>query len=209
MSRSLSTAAARAGSSLLDGRQAVVTSRAATRKHLIGITLAQSLELPEGADRMSGQEEEKVRFRSATFVIVTAIAFLTLAHPSAQEPAINRAFPSGGTVVLDLSAGDYRITGSRDNRIRVEWRTDDPDDDARVQVRTDVKALRATVLTDGPVKGFDVRIELPQKSNLVARLSAGELDIRGIEGDKDVTARAGDINIEVGDRDRYRRVNAS
>jgi hypothetical protein len=54
-----------------------------------------------------------------------------------------------------------------------------------------------------------VRIEVPQRSDLVVRLSAGELHIHRIEGSKDVSARAGEIDLEVGAREQYRRVDAS
>jgi hypothetical protein len=148
-----------------------------------------------------------VRYGPAV-ALTTILGLAALVDVAAQERVIERAFPHGGTIVLDLSAGDYEIIGSRDNRIRVEWHTR-RDNDARVRVRADVNARRATILTDGPTRDFTVRIELPQRSNLVARLSAGELDIRGIEGSKDVAARAGDIDIDVGDRDSYRRVDAS
>ena len=43
----------------------------------------------------------------------------------------------------------------------------------------------------------------------VLKLSAGDLKVSGIEGSKDVEARAGDVTIAVGERDLYRHVNAS
>ncbi|MBI2220250.1 MAG: hypothetical protein HYU53_03480 [Acidobacteria bacterium] len=41
------------------------------------------------------------------------------------------------------------------------------------------------------------------------RLSAGDLDVRRVEGSKDVDMWAGDVRIEVGEADGYRRVEAS
>ena len=127
---------------------------------------------------------------------------------AAPQP-IEKPFASGGTVTLKLSAGDYDVIGSTDNRIRIIWENDsidNPDVDADVVVR----GTQATVETDGPNgKGVDARIDLPRRSDLIVTLSAGDLGISGIEGSKDVSARAGDINISVGAPEEYRHVNAS
>ena len=66
------------------------------------------------------------------------------------------------------------------------------------------QSSRATVRVDTPWHdGAKMRIELPRRSNIVVRLSAGDLTIRGIEGSKDVSASAGDVKIDVGSRDQY------
>ena len=41
------------------------------------------------------------------------------------------------------------------------------------------------------------------------RLSAGDLTIKGVEGDKDVECRAGDVDIEVAHPEDYRHRDAS
>ena len=115
---------------------------------------------------------------------------------------------SGGTVRLDLAAGDYEIVASKDDHIRVSW--DDRGKAAEVTLRIDVNASRATLRTETPWKdGPTIRIELPRRTNMVVRLTAGDLRIKGIEGSKDVSARAGDVNISVGPREQYRYVKAS
>ena len=42
---------------------------------------------------------------------------------AAQAPAtsVERPFAAGGRVTMDLSAGEYEITGSPDNRVRLDW----------------------------------------------------------------------------------------
>ena len=135
--------------------------------------------------------------------------FASLLAPSmgAQTEVLDRAFAPGGTVVLDLSAGEYEIVGTADNRIHVDWRESDSRD---VNVDVDVKGREATIWIDGPLtQGAEALVELPQRTNLVVTLSAGELRIRRLEGSKNVSARAGEIEIEVGARDQYRQVDAS
>jgi hypothetical protein len=142
-----------------------------------------------------------------TKAAATALA-LVLAGSVADAEVTERKFVSGGTVRLELGAGEYEIVGSRDDRIRVVW--DGRASDTDVSLRIDVKASRATVRTDTPWHdGGKIRIELPRHSNIVLRLSAGDLKIRGIEGSKDVSAQAGDVTIDIGSRDQYRYVNAA
>jgi len=125
-----------------------------------------------------------------------------------QAREVERKFVPGGTVRLELDAGDYEIVGSRDDRIRVTW--DEKKNDTDVSLRIDAAASRATVRTDTPWHdGAKIRIELPRRTNIVVKLSAGDLDISGIEGSKDVSAGAGDVKIGVGSREQYRYVTAS
>ena len=143
-------------------------------------------------------------------IVVPASAALAmlLAGTVAEAKVTERAFMSGGTVRLDLAAGEYEIVASKDNHIRVSW--DDRGKHADVTLRIDVNASRATVRTETPWKdGPTIRIELPRRTNMVVRLTAGDLNIKGIEGSKDVSARAGDVIISVGPREQYRYVKAS
>jgi hypothetical protein len=142
--------------------------------------------------------------------LVVAVAATT--PQAAQDRTSERAFASGGTVYLDLSAGEYTITPSSDDTIRVTARPTSKHDADETSVRIDVNTARqrAEVFVDGPLNdGVKVDIELPRRTHLVTELSAGELRLKGIEGSKDISARAGELNIEVGERDRYRHVDAS
>ena len=120
-----------------------------------------------------------------------------------------RAFARGGTVQLNLGAGEYHINGIPDDKLRVRWRTRDPDDARRVRVSADVQGRAATVRVDGPKNGFRVDIDMPERSDVRLDLSAGEIRMRGIEGNKDISMWAGDASIEIGDPSRYRRVDAT
>lgn len=140
---------------------------------------------------------------------VLTLAVLLVAPLAAQAKTIERQFVSGGTVQLDLSAGDYDIVASSDNRIRITL-TDRGKDNPDAYVDIDIKGSTASIETDGPMTdGLDVRIELPRLTNIVLKLSAGDLKVAGVEGSKDVSAGAGDVSIAVGPRDQYRHVNAS
>ncbi len=144
-----------------------------------------------------------------TIVIPAAGALaLLLAGTQARAEGTDRKFVSGGTVRLELAAGEYEIVASRDDHIRVSW--PDRGKDADVTVRIDPKASKATITTETPWKdGPSIRIELPRRTNMIVKLTAGDLKIAGVEGSKDVSAHAGDVKISVGSRDQYRYVKAS
>ena len=124
--------------------------------------------------------------------------------------SLERPFVQNGKIRMDLSAGEYRISASKDNRIRVEWSVRDADSLAKVRTRADVRDRDATIATDGPSnKGFKVAIQVPDKTDLFVRLTAGDLRIEGISGNKDVELHAGDARIDVVRAEDYHSVDAS
>jgi len=124
--------------------------------------------------------------------------------------SLERSFVSKGNIRMDLSAGEYRISGAPDNRIRVDWSVSDPDYLWKVKAKADVRGTDATIATDGPSnKGFRVTIHVPSESNLYVRLTAGEMKVAGIRGNKDIELHAGELDIDVGRADDYQHVDAS
>ena len=123
--------------------------------------------------------------------------------------ALERAFQSGGRVRLDLSAGDCLIRRGTDDALRVKWLTRTAADLERVRVRADVNGQQATISTRGPRNHFRVVIDLPRHTDLFVRMSAGDLTIERVDGNKDVRLRAGDLRIDVGDGTSYASVDAA
>jgi hypothetical protein len=145
--------------------------------------------------------------------LVAAVAVLTVtvsAQESRPANSLERRFPANGSVKMDLVAGDYLITGTPQDRVRVEWTTRDPDALWRVKVRADVRDRELKLETDGPsTKGLKFLIQVPNHSDMYVRLSAGDLKLEDVRGNKDVELRAGDLRIDVGRAEDYRRVDAS
>ena len=129
---------------------------------------------------------------------------------SDQSGSLERRFAANGRIRMDLSAGEYRISGGPDNRIRMEWRTRDSDQMARVKTRADVRGTEADITTDAPRNSsFRVTIEVPARTDLDVRMTAGELRVERVQGNKEINLHAGDIDIDVGNPADYRRVEAS
>ena len=145
------------------------------------------------------------------------VGTLFVAAPESQSPSqarpsgsLERPFTANGRISMDLSAGEYRISGTPDSRVRLEWSVRDRDKLSRVQARADVRGREAAITTDGPDNAnLEVEIQVPRRSDLYVRLTAGELTIEDVEGNKDVALHAGELNIDIGRAEDYRSVEAS
>jgi hypothetical protein len=144
--------------------------------------------------------------RLVTGAIVVLAASGIWVGAFAQEDPVQRSF-GGAAVHLDLSVGDYRVTASPDNRIRVTPRT--KTDQVSTRIKVNLLGTRADVRVVGPKDGFDADIQLPARVSVVVELAGGSLQLSGVEGSKDIAANTANIEIAVGDRERYRRVMAS
>ena len=148
-------------------------------------------------------------------IVIAAIFGTALATATAQNSqdarpsdSLERPFAANGRIKMDLSAGDYRISGSPDAKIRVLWSVRDPEQLAKVKARVDVRGQDATISTDGPSNNFKVVIQVPARSDLHVRLTAGDLTLEDVEGNKDVELHAGDLDIDVGRAEDYHHVDA-
>lgn len=122
----------------------------------------------------------------------------------AGSPA-EKDFVSGGKVEMTLESGDYDIRASSDNRIHVRW---NEANGARVKLTTNGKSADLRV-ENTPHNDFHATIEVPAVADLRIRLTAGDLRVSGIKGDKDIEANAGDIIVSVGSSSDWGDVDAS
>jgi hypothetical protein len=145
----------------------------------------------------------------AVLLVVPGIVLSGVALGQAVRGSTEHAFVPGGRVKLNLSAGDYTVRAGRDDRILVTWDTGDPDEKGRASITADTTARTATVVTSGPRGTFHVVIELPAHADLNVDLSAGNLRVDGISGNKKVGSWAGNVDIKVGRPEEYARVDAA
>jgi len=146
--------------------------------------------------------------RLVIMLLITAVASF------AQEAKIDEAgrtpvqakFVSGGRVRMELCPSGIDITGTDESTLRVSYYPERDDVRVRIQVSGDTADLR---LTRCPHNNFRARIEIPKSSALYVRMFAGQLDINGVTGDKDVELTFGQVNLDVGKADEYGRVDAS
>lgn len=128
---------------------------------------------------------------------------------SRPSNSLERGFVANGRISMDLSAGEYRITGNPENRIRMTWSVRNAGRLSSVMARADVRGSEARIVTDGPSNNFKVDIQVPSKADLYVRLTAGELRLDRVEGSKDVELHAGEMRIDVNRAEDYHSVDAS
>jgi len=139
-----------------------------------------------------------------------AILVATLsAQDAATSGSLEQPFSANGSVKMDLVAGDYHVTGSPVDRVRIDWSVREPAALAKVQTRAEVRDHELRITTDGPSnKGLKFTIQVPTQSDLYVRLTAGDLTIEDVRGNKNVELRAGDLRIDVGRAEDYNQVDA-
>src|SRR5580658_5073027 len=150
------------------------------------------------------------------FWIVLLIPGLLLgqqAPDSSQHPtpySARREFVSGGTIRFHLEAGGYRIAPGDSENIVVTCHANSEEQLKRVKVEIKRIGSSADVyVSETPHNNFEATIQVPRSSNLWVRLSAGEVAVEDVEGDKDVRVFAGNIQIDVPHPEQYGHRDAS
>ena len=116
-------------------------------------------------------------------------------------------FVRGGAIRMDLCSSGIDVIGEDSDRIRVSFDNHRGND---LKVRIETTGNRAELKVTGcPRNNFQLRIEIPKTSDLYVRMFAGQLEIKGIAGDKDVQLHAGELDMEIGEAKDYSRVEAS
>ena len=114
------------------------------------------------------------------------------------------ALAAGQSMEMELRSGEVRIEGTDRPFLRVTCEVRDQAKDVRI-----VLAGMKLRVERGPSNNVHYRIEIPKQTNLTVRVTAGDVAITGITGDKDIGLRAGTLLIEAGRPELYRRVHAS
>jgi hypothetical protein len=117
-------------------------------------------------------------------------------------------FIQNGRIRLNLCPGEVKLVGKEDGLLRVSYYARSSGDRVRVQIRTD--GDHAEIWVRGcPHNNFELTVEVPKTSNVQARMFAGQMDVYGITGDKDVELHAGQLTMEIGKPEDYAHVDAS
>jgi hypothetical protein len=139
-------------------------------------------------------------------VAVVAGAALSATLLYAQNKVTEKPFISGGRIELWLSAGDFEVKPAAGNLIRVTITG------AMGNTKVELTANGTqgkVVLRDSPNNNFGAVIEVPKVADLMIRMYAGDLNVGGITGSKDIENKAGDVRIDVGTPADYASVDAS
>ncbi len=139
-------------------------------------------------------------------LILTGLAAPTAAGQSSGK--LERPFAPGRHVWMDLSSGTYIVQAGGDDKVVVRWDTNDPDSN-NIKVSLDARGNDAAIVTSGGSEHFRVIVEVPPRTDVTSRLSAGDFRIEGVSGNKDLSSWAGNVVVEVRRPEEYRSVSAS
>jgi hypothetical protein len=117
-----------------------------------------------------------------------------------------KPFASGGKIEMQLAGGGYTVRPGSGDAIRVTLGGNVGS--AKVDVTTNGTQGSVSV-KDTPNNNFQATIEVPKSADLVIRLTAGELKVEAIGGNKDVESNAGNVDIVTGDSQDYASVDAA
>jgi len=144
------------------------------------------------------------RFLAAAVLALPAALWAQTSSGTCASP-FAVTLDAGRHVSMHLRAGDVEIVGTAKPGLRVTCRVDD-DEAGNVKISFAASNLRTY---GGPDHSLHFRIEVPAKTNLLVRLTAGDLQVSGISGDKDIQLRAGDLTIGVEHPEEYRVAEGS
>jgi hypothetical protein len=154
--------------------------------------------------------------RTVLFALLSlSAATLAAQNLTAQDARIEEVgkspvaakFASGGRIRMDLCPSGAELYGRDDNMVRVTYYHQHDDN---VKVVLAVSGDRADLrITGCPRNNFQMTIEVPKTSGLWVRMPAGQLDVRGVTGDKDMELHAGQLTIEIGKPEDMGHVEAS
>jgi hypothetical protein len=150
-------------------------------------------------------------FLSAVFFLATTsfaqsrIAVEDLAHHPFEAD-----FSSGGQINLHIRSAEIHIIGSDQNKIgvRVGGKQGSNSTDVKARFGRSDNSCELRI-TGGPHNELTITVQVPKNSNLFVRIPAGEVEVNGITGNKDIDLHAGNLTISVGDPADYAHVKAS
>jgi hypothetical protein len=145
--------------------------------------------------------------------MLTAALVLASANLPAQEApeaTVQQKFTSGGAIRLHLQAGGYNITPTDSENIVVTCRARSDGQLRTVKVAIKPAGASADVyVLDTPHNNFTATIQVPRHSDLWVRLTAGELDVGSVEGNKDLELNAGSLRVDIPRPQEYGQRDAS
>ena len=149
--------------------------------------------------------------RPSFFAVLLATAVPAFAQQGSTCAApLAFAAHAGLTLTVESRSGEIVLAGSDQEGIRVTCTLPDPKRAADVHVHFEQTGDFSQLhISGGPDNNFRVRIEVPRQTNLRLQVPAGEVRVEEISGNKDISVKAGDIQISGVSEAEYRSVHAS
>jgi len=144
----------------------------------------------------------------ATLVILAVIALASCSSRTEQPPVIrvDKPFAAAGSIEMQLDGGDYIIRAAPDERIRVSF----PGDVGGASADLGTSGTHASLAIRGtPHSNFRATVEVPATADITVHLTAGNLEVAAITGNKDIDSKAGNVEISIPNSNDYGTVDAA
>jgi hypothetical protein len=155
----------------------------------------------------------RISFARASLVVLAAMVLASCSsRPEQSRPdqplvlKVDKPFAAAGSIEMQLDSGDYIIRASADERIRVSFAGNIGN--ASAELATSGKHASLTV-RDTPHSNFRATVEVPAMADLNIHLSAGNLEITAITGNKDIDSQVGNVGISIPNSSDYGAVDAA
>src|SRR5262245_8113930 len=112
-----------------------------------------------------------------TRVLVAVLAVVCTGGQLFAQDRAERPFAPGGRGELWLDAGEFTVRAAPDNRIRVTLTS--RVGDTKIELAAN-GAQGKVVLRNAPRIGFEAVIEVPKQSDLMIRMTGGDLQVEGV-----------------------------
>lgn len=119
---------------------------------------------------------------------------------------------SSAMLTIDSRPAGIEIVGTDQEAIHISCTADDTDSARSILLRLSGTPAHAKLTITGAYLkhgNLQIRVEVPRKTNLGVQMSAGQVKVDEIVGDKDIQLYAGQITISSAHEWDYRNVNAS
>ncbi len=146
----------------------------------------------------------------ATLFACTLAGFSQSDVPCGQT--LDAPLRSSATLTIDSRPAGMEIVGTDHETIHVSCTADYTESATGIRLRISGTANHAKLTITGAYMkhgNLKIRVEVPRKTNLGVQMSAGEVKVDEVVGDKDIELHAGQISISSAREWNYRNVNAS
>lgn len=113
-------------------------------------------------------------------------------------------------LALSVKPSEVRILGTPDKKVRVRCEIPEGHDPGKTRIEWSggVSSARLTIRGGGH-SNYEFWIEVPDTTDLMVRVKAGDVTVRGVRGNKDIEMMAGDLKIQLGRPDDYSTIDTS
>jgi len=126
--------------------------------------------------------------------------------------ALSAALHSSANLAIDSRPAGLEIVGTDQEAIHVTCTADDMQSAKDIHIRFSGTPDKAKLAVTGPFMkngNLNIRIEVPRKTNLGVQMSAGQVKVEEVKGNKDIEIHAGQISISSDHKWDYKKIDAS